>query len=205
MRNKIVVVAGVALAAVVASVGAVSWAPGAEAQAGRNVGALDRLPAVAAAPEVVRKWAGNVASRHGDADAASQLKLLRAATGTTRAAVYAFKRPGGGVCAYRVRDVGSCTNAKHLERTGIQWMIGGGTDVTPNNFFAIVTDDVAEVTVDIDGSRFDPVISNNVSFIEIPRGDRAAIKVTYRDGHSETANVQLRVDFSDIKIAKSPQ
>ena len=194
--TKRVIAAGV-LAIVTAGSAAVMLADRGESappSTGR-VSALDRLPTVAAVPPHVAQWAGLVSSRGAGRAAVPAIKRLRTDLGTARSDVYAYRNAAGGVCVYREHDGGTCSNQRLLRHTGIQWMLGGGTANLPGNLFALVTDDVTDVSVDVDGQSFGADIGNNIAFVEIPRGDRAKIVVSYKAGNTETVQVQLNQPF----------
>ena len=162
-----------------------------------KVSALDRLPAVAAVPPRVAQWAGVVTSRGTGRAAAPAIKRLRTDLGTSRSDAYAYRNSAGGVCVYLERSGGTCSDQRLLRRTGIQWMLGGGTDSVPGNLFALVTDDVTGVWVEIDGQRFQSDVANNIAFVEIPRGEKATISVAYKAGNTETVQVQLNQPFPE--------
>lgn len=183
MLNKRIIKVGllVVAASVVALAGNALVSAG-EAPA-RKVSALDHAPAAVSLPPAAAEWAGVVGK---GARVTGSVKLLRSNLGSKHSDVYAYRNGGGGVCYLYVGYAGTCSNARHLRRTGAQWTIGAGT------FVALITDDVQAVALSVDGSSYPTSVENNIAFAEFPSdADTAVIHVSYATGETQSSTVRL--------------
>lgn len=167
----------------------------------RRVSAFTSLPPASSVPPNVKNWAA-VASRHvglSPGDATARVRLLRSNLGGRKAGAYGFVKPNGGYCVLLVGDSGTCSDADHLAKSGIQWSIGGGLPGAPSTLFALVTDDVMDVDLVVDDEPVAVSVANNVAYAEFSADSSdAVIRVTYASGNTHESRVQLGGDAPSL-------
>lgn len=147
-----------------------------------TISALDRLPPATDLSPAAQEWVGRMAARGRGGD---PVRRLRTGVGRFKSDIYGYRIATGGICFLYVGFAGNCSDASHVRRTGIQWVIGAGTLV------ALVADDVAAVTLSIDGRPQSVSPANNIGFAEYEAGDVATITAIDRSGGGETSTIRL--------------
>ena len=185
------IVGGVSLALVaVATSGGVK-----HAAPGTPIAALETLPAAADVPTDLQELIARVAgpTNSDPANMLSRVRLLRSSLGTLKSDVYGFADDHGRPCFYVTSSGGGCTTVTNTNTPGFVWAIGGGYPDTPSSLFGVATDDVAAVTLTIDGRDIDVRIVNNFAYAEYSNSSaRATITVVYRDGTRSSASLLLK-------------
>jgi hypothetical protein len=180
-KRYAVVGAAVSAAAAAISIATASGDAASETRV-HKVSAFDRLPNAAGVAPEAREWATRLAAR---GRVGEPVHRLRSAVGQSRTDVYAVRLRAGGICLLYVGFAGNCSNPDHFRRTGIQWLVGAGILV------ALVSDDVTDVTLTIDGRSYDVSLANNVGFAEYEAGEEATITVVYTSGAAEATTIRL--------------
>ena len=177
----------------VASHGSAGPAPPPGVSAG--VSSLRTLPPEAHVPSAVARFVRFAAPARGtDVEKAMRnVRRLRSDLGTTKSAVYAFENANGAPCFILVGHAGSCAKSASDGSPGLQWTIGGGYGDVPSNLVGIASDDVARVTLLVDGAAVPVSLKNNVVFGEFPSAAKRAEIVVHRQDRSEST-IEIRLD-----------
>jgi hypothetical protein len=154
--------------------------------------ALDQLPTLNNLPAGVTNDVQRLAAFDGT-DGGVASRAVRIAHGTLGSAdsVYAFKDSRGNVCIVEAVSL-FCNPDGGTSTPGINWGIGGGDAQNPSLFVAVYSDEVARISLSVDG-RTDPVaMRNNIAYAEFPAtSQQSEFTVTYVDGSQRTISTDL--------------
>jgi|SRR5215211_1624820 len=155
---------------------------------------LDRVPPmVAPAPHLLTRVEELARFAHADPTAASRnLRLVRSGLGRSRTNIYVFRNERGHPCIVVPDWIGFCEPDSGSTTPGLDWSIGGGDTQTPSKFIAVYSDDVATVTLRIDGENMPVSMANNVAYAELPAESRDAVFTAIRrDGSENSVSLDL--------------
>lgn len=196
--NRISVAAGIVLAASImvtlCAVAAVRATP--EMARGLSAGTskLDRAALATPSAELAEK-VSELARFAGSnpAAAVAQLRKARVEVGKTKTSIFAFRNDKGRACLVVPEWIGFCEPNEGSSTPGLDWSIGGGDPQTPSKFIAVYSDDIAKVTLAVDGTDVSVSMSNNVAYAEFPADAKhAAFSAVRSDGRSNSVEIDLQ-------------
>jgi hypothetical protein len=154
--------------------------------------ALDHLPILSVLPGEIANSVQRLAAFDGtDAAAASHAVRLTHGTLGSRDGIYAFKDSRGNVCIIEAVSL-FCNPDGGTSTPGINWGIGGGDAQNPSRFVAVYSDDVAGISLTVDGSDVPVSMRNNIAYAEFPAASQQSeFTVTYVDGSQRTITTNL--------------
>lgn len=129
---------------------------------------------------------------HTDPAAAlSRVRLARAGT-SAASTVYTFADDRGNECVVAAALTLFCNPDSGTPVAGINWSIGGGDPQNPDSLIAIYSNQVAGISLNVDGATVPVTSANNIAYAEFPASSKdATITVTYADGSSNTIPTDL--------------
>ena len=156
-----------------------------------GVSVIDSLPAVASLPSDVAQWVDQSARdiANDPARAKARVRRLRSGLGGRGSDLYAYKEENGAICIDLTSQAASCPDSADSGPPGIEWIAAGGWDSIPRNVVALVSDDVARVSLVASGqTRTVPIVNNSI-FTELPSDDSAELHLAFRDGSDRTITI----------------
>lgn len=194
--TKITILIGVmvSLVAVLVSVAVVGATPGLPSGLSGGTSKLDSASdPVVPSPRLARQVEFLAGFAKTDpALALRGLRLARQRLGATKTDIYTFRNDHGRPCVVVPDWVSFCEPDAGTGTPGLDWNIGGGDAQTPSKFIAVYSDDISQITLEIDGVGVPVSMANNVAYAEFPAdSDKAVFTAIREDGRDNSVRLNL--------------